>query len=177
MTTILTQGDLLSNAVKFTDRGGVVTARLSRAESQAEISVSDTGRGIDPGFLPHVFERFRQANGSTTRTQGGLGIGLAIVKHLVELHGGTVSAASAGERHGALFLVRLPLSAVQQRIEHIVTKSSRIVAPSLEGIRVLVVDDERDAQQLLVAVLEGQCAKVTAVGSAAEAARDRAGRR
>jgi PAS domain S-box-containing protein len=165
--------NLLSNAVKFTDRGGVVTARLSRADSQAEVSVTDTGRGIDPEFLPHVFERFKQANGTTTRTQGGLGLGLAIVKHLVELHGGTVSVASAGENQGSFFRVRLPLSAVQlQGVAPTVSASSRIVAPSLEGVRVLVVDDERDARLLLVAVLEGHGAVVVAVDSAAEALRE-----
>jgi CheY-like chemotaxis protein/anti-sigma regulatory factor (Ser/Thr protein kinase) len=165
--------NLLSNAVKFTDRGGLVTARLLRADSQAEISVTDTGRGIDPDFLPHIFERFKQANGTTTRSQGGLGLGLAIVKHLVELHGGTVSAASAGEKQGSSFRVRLPLAAVQlQGVEPMVTASSRIVAPSLAGIRVLVVDDEPDAQVLLAAVLEGHGAAVKAVGSAAEALRE-----
>jgi PAS domain S-box-containing protein len=165
--------NLLSNAVKFTDKGGLVTARLCRADSQAEISVSDTGRGIDAAFLPHVFERFKQENGTTTRTHGGLGLGLAIVKHLVELHGGTVSAASAGEKQGSSFRVRLPLSVIQLRgATASAPASSRIVVPSLEGIRILVVDDERDAQLLLVAVLEGHGAKVRAVGSAAEAVRE-----
>jgi len=165
--------NLLSNAVKFTDKGGLVTARLLRADSQAEISVTDTGHGIDPAFLPHIFERFKQANATTTRSHGGLGLGLAIVKHLVELHGGTVSAASAGQRQGSSFRVRLPLSAVQlQGIEPQVTETSRIVAPSLRGVRVLVVDDEPDARVLLVAVLEGHGAQVKAVGSAAEALRE-----
>lgn len=162
--------NLLSNAVKFTDRGGLVSARLTRVDSQAEISVSDTGLGIDPDFLPHVFERFKQADGATTRAQGGLGLGLAIVKHLVELHGGTVSATSAGAKQGSSFRVRLPLSATAlQGVERAVSASSRMMAPSLAGLRVLVVDDERDAQQLLVALLAGHGAEVTAVGSAAEA--------
>ncbi len=165
--------NLLSNAVKFTDRGGLVTARLSRADSQAEISVTDTGRGIDPDFLPHIFERFKQANGTTTRSHGGLGLGLAIVKHLVELHGGTVSAVSAGAKQGSFFRVLLPLSAVQlQGVEPMGPVASRIVAPSLEGIRVLVVDDEPDARVLLTAALEGHGAQVRAVGSAAEALRE-----
>ena len=162
--------NLLSNAVKFTDQGGLVSARLQRMDSQAEISVSDTGRGIDPSFLPHIFERFKQANSTTTRAHGGLGLGLAIVKHLVELHGGTVSATSAGENQGSFFRVRLPLSGVQlQGVEPLVATSSRIIAPSLDGIRVLVVDDEPDARVLLVAVLEGHGAQVKAVGSASEA--------
>src|SRR3989454_3244547 len=105
--------NLLSNAIKFTPRGGRIEVRLERADSWAQITVKDTGRGIKPGFLPHVFERFRQADSSTTRAHGGLGLGLAIVRHLVELHGGSVHADSPGEGRGATFAVRLPLLAVR----------------------------------------------------------------
>jgi len=166
--------NLLSNAVKFSFDRGVVTVRLALAESQAEIRVSDTGKGIDPEFLPHVFERFKQANGTTTRSQGGLGLGLAIARHLVELHGGTISAASAGANHGSSFLVRLPLAAVLRGARASATKtaastSSRVVAPSLDGLRVLVVDDELDARTLVTEVLEGHGAHVTAASSATEA--------
>jgi PAS domain S-box-containing protein len=165
--------NLLSNAVKFTDRGGAVTVRLRRKESQAEIQVTDTGRGIEPDLLPHIFERFKQAKGATTRSHGGLGLGLAIVKHLVELQGGTVTAASAGAKQGSSFCVRLPLSAVQLHgVATSVTTSSRIIAPALDGLRVLVVDDEPDARTLLVAVLESHGAEVTAVSSAAGALRE-----
>ncbi len=164
--------NLLSNAVKFTDKGGAVTVRLQRAESQAVVIVTDTGRGIEPDFLPHIFERFKQAKGTTTRSHGGLGLGLAIVKHLVELHGGTVTAASPGPKLGSSFHVRLPLSAVQlQGTAPVVGTPASVVAPTLDGLRVLVVDDEADARALVVAVLEGHGATVTAVGSAAEALR------
>ena len=101
--------NLISNAVKFTPRGGHVSLKLERNHSHVEIIVSDTGQGISSDFLPFVFDRFRQADGSTTRTHGGLGLGLAIARHLVELHGGTVHAESAGVGHGATFKVRLPL--------------------------------------------------------------------
>ncbi|MEO6401309.1 MAG: ATP-binding protein, partial [Vicinamibacteria bacterium] len=106
--------NLLSNAVKFSQKGSVVTVRLKRADSQAEIQVTDTGQGIDPDFLPHIFERFKQANSATTRSHGGLGLGLAIARHLVELHGGTICAESAGTNQGSSFRVRLPLAAVSQ---------------------------------------------------------------
>ena len=101
--------NLLSNAVKFTPRGGSVSVRLARAGGHAEVEVSDTGRGISPDFLPYVFERFRQADGRITREHGGLGLGLSIARHLVELHGGTITAESAGEGHGATFRFSLPL--------------------------------------------------------------------
>src|SRR5207253_1506512 len=105
--------NLLSNSVKFTPRGGHVRVQLERIASHIEITLTDTGQGISPEFLPHVFDRFRQADSSITRLHGGLGLGLAIVRHLVELHGGTVSAASAGEGKGATFTVKLPLAAVR----------------------------------------------------------------
>jgi CheY-like chemotaxis protein len=159
--------------VKFTDKGGSVTVRLHRAQSQAIIQVTDTGRGIEPDFLPHIFERFKQAVGTTTRAHGGLGLGLAIVKHLVELHGGTVTAASAGAKQGSSFQVRLPLSAVFLQGEaSVITEPPSLVAPTLNGLRVLVVDDEEDARSVVVAVLEGHGAQVRAASSAAEALRE-----
>jgi PAS domain S-box-containing protein len=165
--------NLVSNGVKFTDRGGVVVVRLQQLDSQAEIRVTDTGIGIDAQLLPHIFERFKQGDGTTTRSKGGLGLGLAIVKHLVELHGGTIKATSDGAQRGSAFTVRLPLSAVQlQGLPPMVIAPPRIVAPSLAGLHVLVVDDEVDAQTLLVAVLESRHARVTVSGSAADAIRE-----
>jgi PAS domain S-box-containing protein len=170
--------NLLANAIKFTPKGGRVEARVERHDSYVDIRVVDTGRGIDPEFLPFLFERFRQADPSSTRTQGGLGLGLAIVRHLVELHGGTVEARSAGTGKGATFVVRLPLRAVQAdtiEAEEIAPRprdrSSLDDAPALDGLHVLVVDDEPDARELLQLVL-GECgAQVTAVGSSEEAVR------
>jgi len=169
--------NLLSNAVKFTPKGGRVQVRLERVDSHVEIAVSDTGAGIDPEFLPHVFERFRQADQKTTRAHGGLGLGLAIVRHLVELHGGTIDAESGGEGHGATFTVRLPVAPLHQREEEgeRVHPAARNTLPPyecperLDGLRVLVVDDEPDARELLKVGL-GQCgAQVTAASSAREA--------
>ena len=168
--------NLLTNAVKFTEKGGTVTVQLERIESQVAIRVTDTGIGIEPEFLPHVFERFKQADASSTRTQGGLGLGLAIVRHLVELHGGTIRAESAGANRGSSFKVCLPLTAVPHARIPIAESSSaalpRLVAPSLEGLRVLLVDDEDDARVLLAEVLTGHGAKVTAVASASDALRE-----
>src|SRR5216117_1110892 len=135
--------NLLSNAIKFTPRGGRIEVRLERADSWAQIVVKDTGRGIEPDFLPHVFERFLQADSSTTRAHGGLGLGLAIVRHLVELHGGSVHADSPGEGRGATFAVRLPLLPV--RPLEAGRKSRQPAggqAPTLEGVRVLLVEDD-----------------------------------
>ena len=169
--------NLLSNAVKFTPRGGRVQARLERVNSQIEIAVADTGAGIAPEFLPHVFERFRQADQRTTRQHGGLGLGLAIVRHLVELHGGTVRAESEGEGAGATFTVSLPVSPVQRREEGAerARPAARDTLPAhecperLDGLRLLVVDDEPDARELLAVGL-GQCgAEVVTASSAAEA--------
>jgi CheY-like chemotaxis protein len=169
--------NLLANAVKFTPRGGSARVLLERVDSHLQLTVSDTGQGIKPDFLPYVFDRFRQADGSTTRLHGGLGLGLAIVRHLVELHGGTVQAESAGEGEGATFTVRLPLlpSMVADlgfRQEETAPEHSAILNPKstlLEGLRVLVVDDEHDARALIQTVLERQGAEVVAVGSAREA--------
>ncbi|HET9531462.1 MAG TPA: ATP-binding protein, partial [Blastocatellia bacterium] len=171
--------NILSNAVKFTPKSGRIQVRLERINSHTEITVSDTGKGITPEFLPFVFDRFSQADGSMTRLQGGLGLGLAIVRHLVELHGGSVHAYSPGEGLGATFTVRLPLMIVQDS-ERFPREAAQRRHPTaghdvsfecsamLDGLKVLVVEDEPDARELLVAVL-GQCgAVVTAVASAAE---------
>ena len=162
--------NLLSNAVKFTPKGGRVRVSLGEAGSQARIRVSDSGRGIEPEFLPHVFERFRQADSSTTRAEGGLGLGLAIVRHLVELHGGTVEVESPGLGRGATFTVWLPLPAVQG------PPAAREGAPTahtepraLAGVRVLVVDDDPDARESIGAVLEHAGAAVTTASSVREA--------
>jgi PAS domain S-box-containing protein len=166
--------NLVSNAVKFTSRGGDVELRLERCGEQARIVVSDTGQGIAPEFLPHVFDRFRQADSSTKRRFGGLGLGLAIVHQLVEMHGGTVAVESEGEGRGATFTVSLPL--VPVRGEETVSKPRASAAsrgvfeldcpPTLERLRVLVVDDEQDARDIIAHVL-GRCgAEVLAVGTA-----------
>ncbi|HEU0252793.1 MAG TPA: ATP-binding protein, partial [Pyrinomonadaceae bacterium] len=169
--------NLLSNAIKFTPRGGRVQIRSERVNSHLEIVVSDTGQGISPDFLPHVFDRFRQADQKTSRQHGGLGLGLAIVRHLVELHGGTVSAASEGEGKGATFTVMLPITPVYQ-----VDSSGGQVHPAardllpledsndrLDGLRILVVDDEADTREMLKHGLEYCGAEVRVAGSAAEA--------
>jgi PAS domain S-box-containing protein len=164
--------NLVSNAVKFTPRRGRVQVRLERVNSHVEISVSDTGIGIRPDFLPHVFERFRQAESGTTRKTGGLGLGLAIVRHIVEMHGGTVDAFSAGENQGATFRVGLPLMIVhpearQAPREHPRTERREPLTAlgDLTGIRVLAIDDEEDALTLLKVVLEAAGAEVLTLAS------------
>ncbi len=164
--------NLMSNAVKFTPKHGRVHVRLERVNSHVEIVVSDTGVGIHPDFLQHVFERFRQAEAGTTRKTGGLGLGLAIVRHIVEMHGGTVEASSAGEGQGATFRVRLPLMAVQpelveKRREHPRTERREPLTGlgDLQNVRVLAVDDEEDALTLLRVVLETAGAEVTTMSS------------
>lgn len=153
--------NLLSNAIKFTGEGGRVRLELTRRGAAAEISVTDTGPGISPQFLPHVFDRFRQADASTTRKFGGLGLGLSIVRHLVELHGGTVAATSAGEGKGATFSVTLPLAAARSGGGGPpLRRGERDDTPRLDGVRVLVVDDERDARNLIKQTLEGCRAEV-----------------
>jgi PAS domain S-box-containing protein len=169
--------NLLANAVKFTSRNGRVKIQLGRVDSHVEIIVSDTGQGITTDFLPYVFDRFRQADGSTTRMHGGLGLGLAIVRHLVELHGGTVHAASPGEGQGSTFKVQLPLTQLRNsefglRIDDKTNAKSAIrnqPSASLQGLRVLVVDDEPDARMLISTVLERQGAVVIAAESTREA--------
>ncbi len=167
--------NLLSNAVKFTPKGGRVEVRLDRINSRIQVRVSDTGQGIAPEFLPYVFDRFRQADSSSTRSHGGLGLGLAIVRHLVELHGGTVRAESQGEGKGATFIVDLPIRAVRiqasepEQLQPKVTSEPQSCALSLERLRVLVVDDEADARELLTTILTQYGAEVTAVATAGEA--------
>jgi PAS domain S-box-containing protein len=170
--------NLLSNAIKFTPRGGSVEVRTKREGSQVLLTVRDTGKGIPPEFLPYAFDRFRQADSTSSRVHGGLGLGLAIVRHLVELHGGTVSVASEGEGCGATFTVRLPLRAVAA-----VSTGGEVLPGArqererrplgandpLRGLRVMVVDDEPDARELLVALLEHHGAAVRAAGSVDEA--------
>jgi signal transduction histidine kinase/ActR/RegA family two-component response regulator len=169
--------NLLSNAIKFTPKGGSVMVRLERVDSHVEISVTDSGDGIREEFLPYVFDRFRQADGTTTRQHGGLGLGLAIVRQLVEMHGGTVGAESGGEAKGATFTVKLPLLPVHQR-EPVEQRTSPKAADNhhpaehpdkLNGLRVLVVDDEIDTLELIKVSL-GQCgALVTTARSSTEA--------
>jgi PAS domain S-box-containing protein len=169
--------NLLSNAIKFTPAGGAVEIRLKREASHLAIAVSDNGNGITPEFLPFVFDRFLQADGKTTRTYGGLGLGLAIVRHLVELHGGTVHAESDGEGKGATFTVRLPLAQKTQKKSktngnRASEKEARFKNEScdnLTGIKVLVVDDEPDSLELIRVFLEHCGAHVATASSAAEA--------
>lgn len=157
--------NLLSNAIKFTPEGGRVELRVSRSDSAAHIVVRDTGPGISPSFLPHVFDRFRQADSSTTRAHGGLGLGLAITRSIVELHGGTVEVSSAGLGTGATFRVRLPAAAaVAAKVEAGPTGSAR-----LDGARVLVVDDQADERLLIATILRGAGAEVREAASVAEA--------
>ena len=162
--------NLLSNAVKFTSQGGSVEVSLGRADGLTEVVVRDTGIGIAPEFLPHVFERFRQAESPLTRSHRGLGLGLAIVRHLVELHGGSVSAESPGENQGATFTIRLPRASAL-RTDAAATESNRAAGfeQSLAGLRVLVVEDEPDARELISLALKRSGAEVQAVASAKEA--------
>ncbi|HEX8322864.1 MAG TPA: PAS domain S-box protein [Tepidisphaeraceae bacterium] len=166
--------NLLTNAVKFTPGGGSIRVAVRRVGAQVEISVSDTGQGITAEFIPFMFERFRQADASITRRHGGLGIGLSLVKQLVDLHGGTVSVESPGTNEGATFTVRLPIAVAQARFapDAGMTEEalpSKPVGPSLDGLRVLVVDDEPDARMLAKRILEERGARVTSAGSAKEA--------
>ncbi|HET9252460.1 MAG TPA: PAS domain S-box protein [Candidatus Eisenbacteria bacterium] len=165
--------NLVSNGIKFTPKGGRVEVRLERVDSSVEIAVSDTGEGIGPEFLPHVFDRFRQSDASIARRTGGLGLGLAIVRHLVELHGGTVGAESPGPGQGATFMVRLPLRPVRSHAAVSAADSpedrAMIRMPDLTGFRVLVVDDEADTRDLLREVLEQCGAEVRDASSSEEA--------
>jgi PAS domain S-box-containing protein len=168
--------NLLSNAIKFTPKQGKVQIVLQRIDSSIEISVTDTGIGLAPEFIKYAFERFRQADSSTTRQQGGLGLGLSIVKHLVELHGGTVRADSAGKGKGATFTVNLPMAAVyrktlkQERLHSKIRPAAPFSKlPDLSGIRVLIVDDEADSRDLIRIVLEDSHADVMTAERAKEA--------
>ncbi len=168
--------NLLSNAVKFTDKGGRIDVVMRPCDSEIEISVTDSGKGIDPTFLPHVFDAFRQEDASNTRARGGLGLGLAITKQLVELHGGQIEAKSDGEGRGSRFVVRLPAHSGAPAVDERATSPRRVhVERSFErpeqlvGIRVLVVDDEEDARFLVRAVLEA-CGCRVSLATSAEAA-------
>jgi signal transduction histidine kinase/ActR/RegA family two-component response regulator len=166
--------NLLSNAVKFTPNGGCVEVRVARVNSQVEIVVVDNGQGIKPEFLPYVFERFRQEDSGTNRQKGGLGLGLAIVRHIVELHGGTVRAASEGPGKGATFTVTLPIkvslaSPAETRDTVAARKPAVEDTPSLTGVRALFVDDEADAREVIAMMLTESGAEVRTVVSATEA--------
>jgi CheY-like chemotaxis protein/anti-sigma regulatory factor (Ser/Thr protein kinase) len=168
--------NLLSNAVKFTPRGGAIEIAVKRESSNLVVSVGDTGSGIAPEFLPYVFDRFRQADGTTTRHFGGLGLGLAIVKHLVEQHGGSVRAESEGKGKGAAFILNLPLLSRFQTNGKPAdgeifgeNNSGAAVENSLAGLNVLVVDDEIDALELIKIFLETSGAQVSTAQSVAQA--------
>ena len=168
--------NLLSNAVKFTPRGGRIQVRLQRVDSQVEVVVSDTGRGVDPKLLPHIFERFRQGDSSTTREHGGLGLGLAIVRHLVELHGGVVNAYSGGQGKGTEFILELPAmisarggEAGDERVHPSAGGNLSGSIPALAGLRLLVVDDERDAREIISVILGEAGAEIATAQSTREA--------
>jgi len=171
--------NLLTNAVKFTARGGRVTITLARINSHLEVEVADTGEGIDPAFLPHVFDRFRQADASSSRRHGGLGLGLSIVKQLVELHGGTIIAKSPGRGGGSTFRLGLPLmptsadpSESEESRQHPRRSSgipTDVVVVDLNGLTVLVVDDEPDSRTLIERLLVNSGAKVVTAASSEEA--------
>jgi CheY-like chemotaxis protein len=170
--------NLVSNAVKFTGKGGRVQVQLQHVSSYVEIVVSDTGQGISAEFLPYVFDRFRQADATSTRRHGGLGLGLAIVRHLMEMHGGTVAANSPGEGMGATFIVKLPL--IVARIDradgdrvHPASGGSISLEPSsrLDGVSVMVVDDEPDTRDMLRIMIAQLGAEVRACASSDEAMR------
>jgi len=160
---------LLANAIKFTPNGGHIEVHLERVGADARIQVIDNGKGISREFLPHVFERFRQAKGSSTGGSGGLGIGLAIVKHLVELHGGLVHAESPGEEKGTTFTVELPLCEEASAQPDAAQTGERSESGALVGIRVLIVDDDRDMRDALQYLLDSYGAEVRTAASAAEA--------
>lgn len=169
--------NLLSNAIKFTSRGGSVTIELSCVESNARLTVSDTGEGIPESFLPYVFERFRQAEASISRKQGGLGLGLAVVRHLVELHGGRINAESEGPDQGSTFRVDLPLAQerrdparAEERLREVERRRGRTSDKvRLDGVHILLVEDDDDSRKLLGTMLKRYGAKVTSTKSAAEA--------
>lgn len=166
----------MTNAVKFTPKGGRIQIILERVNSHVEIVVEDSGVGILPDFLPYVFDRFRQADASITRRHGGLGLGLSIVKNLVELHGGSVRVKSPGENLGSTFVVCLPVSHVRSEDPARKTKPAgasdpldAIDLPMLNGIEVLIVDDEADGQMLISRILEGRGAKTRCASSVLDA--------
>ncbi|HTX23374.1 MAG TPA: response regulator [Steroidobacteraceae bacterium] len=158
--------NLLSNAIKFTSMGGRVEVALARRDEQAQITVRDTGQGIKPEFLPYVFDRFRQEDGSISRRHGGLGLGLAIVRHLTELHGGTVAASSDGEGHGAIFTIHVPIreGGAAPRVPEVPAPVSA-GGPRLTGVHVLVVDDDPGAREVIAGILHSFGARVSLAGS------------
>jgi CheY-like chemotaxis protein/anti-sigma regulatory factor (Ser/Thr protein kinase) len=166
--------NLLTNSVKFTQRGGNVTVSVEGAGEQVQVIVSDNGQGIAPEFLPFLFERFRQADASTTRKHGGLGIGLALVKQIVELHGGSVRVSSEGHNRGATFIVALPLSSVHAEDRAKMppplsaSPSGALDPVDLEGVKILFVDDDADSRQMGKRILGERRAEVTVAASAAE---------
>ncbi|HEY0431043.1 MAG TPA: ATP-binding protein, partial [Pyrinomonadaceae bacterium] len=165
------------NAIKFTPEGGHVSVAIKRLDSQVGVSVSDSGIGIRPDFLPYIFDRFRQADGSTTRVHGGLGLGLSIVKHLIQLHDGTIEVASEGKNRGTTFTVTLPLSqdAATESGESELAREPESnglgddSSTLLQGLRILVVDDEADSRELVTAILTRCGGEVRCCESAAEA--------
>jgi CheY-like chemotaxis protein/nitrogen-specific signal transduction histidine kinase len=165
--------NLLSNAIKFTPEGGRVEVELKRVKDRAELRISDTGRGISPEFLPHVFDRFRQATGGDSKARAGLGLGLTIVRYIVEAHGGSVSADSAGVGKGATFTCKFPLAgAAQEPVPAVESQQPQLEVsgePSLKGIKVLVVDDDEDARDVLRAALNSYGAEVTTATGAPQA--------
>jgi signal transduction histidine kinase/ActR/RegA family two-component response regulator len=158
--------NLLSNAVRFTPAGGHIDVAVAGAEDGVEMRVADNGIGIAPDFLPHVFERFRQADSSTTRAYGGLGLGLAIARHLVELHGGTIRVASGGPGCGATFVVCLPRRTVADASQRLEPVHGRLIPPLLEGTRILVVDDDPETRRFVRTILEDAGAMVATTSSA-----------
>jgi CheY-like chemotaxis protein len=157
--------NVLSNAVKFTPQGGRVEVRLERRDGFAEIRVQDGGMGIEEEFLPHVFEPFRQADASTSRRHGGLGLGLAIVQHVVDLHGGSVHAHSDGPGTGATFMIRLPLLTGKERQKDELSGATSGLVDALRGFRVLIVEDNNDTRELLTVVLRNHGAEVRTAAS------------
>jgi len=168
--------NLLTNAMKFTPEGGQILVKSEVVDTRVQVTVCDTGMGISPDFLPHIFDRFRQANPGTNRIHGGMGLGLSIVRQLVELHGGAIRAESEGEGKGATFVVSLPFVAAEEELRLAERRPATAAArmeiecpPALQGLRVLVVDDEADTRDMLRAVLEYCNAEVITAGSASEA--------
>jgi CheY-like chemotaxis protein len=164
-------GNLLGNAIKFTGEGGAVSVSLRRSGMQGVIDVGDSGQGIPPELLPHIFERFRQGEGPTADRKSGLGLGLSITRHIVEMHGGSVSASSAGNRMGATFTIRLPLH-TEPPHDDIATRDPALRSaslPRLDGVRVMIVEDEVDNRKVLAAALRHSGAEVECAGSASHA--------
>ncbi|HEX8335359.1 MAG TPA: ATP-binding protein [Pyrinomonadaceae bacterium] len=168
--------NLLTNAIKFTPEGGQILVKSEVVETRVEVTVRDTGMGISPEFLPHIFDRFRQANPGTNRIHGGMGLGLSIVRQLVELHGGTIRAESGGEGQGATFIVSLPFVAVEEEMRLAERRPAAAAVrleiecpPGLQGLRVLIVEDEADTRDMLRAVLEHCNVEVITAGTVSEA--------